>query len=95
MAESLPVKMSTLTGKPDKVKIWDVSKDFRASCGGVVGLWEVNNSGDQTIDDLSVREAVVTSQNTAFAAMASKLDLCAIRDTAKDFGVHRADGDEL
>ena len=84
-----------LDGAADKVKIWNVEKDFRASCGGVVGLWEVNNSGDQTIDDLSVRQAVVTSQNTAFAAMASKLDLCAIRDTAASFGVHRADGTEL
>ena len=84
-----------LDGEPDEVKIWDVSKDFRASCGGVVGLWEVNNSGDHTIDDISVREAVVTSQNTAFAAMASQLDLCAIRDTAAAFGVHRADGNEL
>ena len=84
-----------LDGEPDKVKIWNVEKDFRASCGGVVGLWEVNNSGDKTIDDISVRQAVVTSQNTAFAAMASKLDLCAIRDTAEAFGVHRADGTEL
>lgn len=84
-----------LDGEPDKVKIWNVEKDFRASCGGVVGLWEVNNSGDKTIDDISVRQAVVTSQNTAFAAMASKLDLCGIRDTAASFGVHRADGTEL
>jgi len=84
-----------LDGEPDAVKIWDVAKDFRASCGGVVGLWEVNNSGDETVDDISVSQAVVTSQNTAFAAMASQLDLCAIRDTAKDFGVHRADGNEL
>ena len=84
-----------LDGEPDKVKIWDVSKDFQASCGGVVGLWEVNNSGDNTIDDISVRQAVITSQNTAFAAMASKLDLCAIRDTAVDFGVKRSDGTEL
>ena len=84
-----------LDGQPDRVKIWDVAKDFTASCGGVVGLWEVNNSGDQTVDDISVSQAVVTSQNTAFAAMASKLDLCAIRDTAEAFGVHRADGEEL
>ncbi len=84
-----------LDGQADKVKIWNVEKDFRASCGGVVGLWEVNNSGDKTIDDISVRQAVITSQNTAFAAMASKLDLCAIRDTARAFGVHRADGEEL
>ena len=84
-----------LDGEPDEVKIWDVAEEFTASCGGVVGLWEVNNSGDKTIDDISVQQAVITSQNTAFAAMASKLDLCAIRDTAAAFGVHRADGDEL
>lgn len=84
-----------LDGQPDPVKIWDVARDFRASCGSVVGLWEVNNSGDKTIDDISVQQAVITSQNTAFAAMASKLDLCAIRDTARAFGVHRADGEEL
>lgn len=84
-----------LDGEPDKVKIWDVAKDFYASCGGVGGLWEVNNSGDKTIDDISVYQAVVTSQNTAFAAMASQLDLCAIRDTAQSFGVHRADGNDL
>lgn len=84
-----------LDGQPDEVKIWDVAKDFTASCGGVVGLWEVNNSGDKTVDDISVAQAVITSQNTAFAAMASQLDLCAIRDTAAAFGVHRADGQEL
>ena len=84
-----------LDGVVDKVKIWDVAKDFYASCGGVGGLWEVNNSGDKTIEDISVYQAVVTSQNSAFAAMASHLDLCAIRDTAMAFGVHRADGNEL
>ena len=84
-----------LDGEPDEVKIWDVAKEFTASCGGVVGLWEVNNSGDKTVDDISVQQAVVTSQNTAFAAMASKLDLCAIRDTAAAFGVKRSDGGEL
>ena len=84
-----------LDGEPDEVKIWDVAEEFNASCGGVVGLWEVNNSGDNTIDDISVQQAVITSQNTAFASMASKLDLCAIRDTAAAFGVHRADGSEL
>lgn len=84
-----------LDGQPDATKIWDVAKQFTSSCGGVGGLWEVNNSGDKTIDDISVYQAVVTSQNTAFAAMASHLDLCGIRDTAAAFGVHRADGSEL
>jgi membrane peptidoglycan carboxypeptidase len=76
-------------------KIWDVATQFTASCGGVGGTWEVNNSGDKTIDDISVLQAVITSQNTAFAAMASQLDLCGIRDTAMDFGVRRSDGTEL
>jgi membrane peptidoglycan carboxypeptidase len=73
----------------------DVSQYFRSSCGGVVGPWELGNSGDSTIDNISVMQAVATSQNTAFAEMAEKLDLCAIRDTAADFGVRRADGSEL
>ncbi|MEL0200663.1 MAG: transglycosylase domain-containing protein, partial [Aquiluna sp.] len=87
-----------LDGEPDEVKIWNVAEDFQATCGGVVGLWEVKNSGtdqENTIDDISVQQAVITSQNTAFAAMASQLDLCGIRDVAEDFGVHRADGEEL
>ena len=74
-----------LDGEPDEVKIWNVAEDFQATCGGVVGLWEVKNSGtdqERTIDDISVQQAVITSQNTAFAAMASQLDLCCIRDVA-------------
>ena len=73
----------------------DVSQHFTASCGGVVGPWELGNSGDNTLDNISVMQAMATSQNTAFAEMAEKLDLCAIRDTAADFGVTRADGSEL
>jgi membrane peptidoglycan carboxypeptidase len=73
----------------------DVSQHFRASCGGVVGPWELGNSGDNTIDNIGVMRAMATSQNTAFAEMAEKLDLCAIRNTAADFGVRRADGTEL
>lgn len=34
----------------------------------------------------------VNSENTGFVAMAKKLDLCAIRQTAEAFGVQRADG---
>ena len=73
----------------------DVSQYFSASCGGVAGPWVLGNSGDATIDNISVMQAVSTSQNTAFAEMAEKLDLCAIRDTAADFGIRRADGNEL
>lgn len=75
-------------------KEWDVANEFTARCGGLVGTWEPGNSGE-TVEDLSVLDATRTSQNTAFADMASQLDLCDIRDTAVDFGVHRADGNEL
>lgn len=75
-------------------KEWDVANEFTARCGGLVGTWEPGNSGE-TVEDISVLAATRTSQNTAFADMASQLDLCDIRDTAVDFGVHRADGDEL
>lgn len=75
-------------------KEWDVANEFTARCGGIVGTWEPGNSGE-TVEDISVLQATRTSQNTAFADMASQLDLCDIRDTAVDFGVHRADGEEL
>jgi membrane peptidoglycan carboxypeptidase len=39
--------------------------------------------------------ATTQSVNTAFATMASFLDLCDIRDMAQGFGVKRADGNEL
>ncbi len=44
---------------------------------------------------IDVRRATAQSVNAAFANMASKLDLCDIRDTAKSMGMHRADGNEL
>lgn len=75
-------------------KEWDVAAEFNARCGGIVGTWAPGNSST-TVEDQSVLQATVTSQNTSFADMASQLDLCDIRDTAMDFGVHRADGNEL
>ena len=35
--------------------------------------------------------ATALSVNAAFASMAAKLDLCDIRETAQDLGVHSAD----
>ncbi|RPE78194.1 membrane peptidoglycan carboxypeptidase [Frondihabitans sp. PhB161] len=40
-------------------------------------------------------QATIRSINTGYAAMAQKLDLCDIRDTAKSLGVHPADGGKL
>ena len=76
-----------------RVQEWDASQ-FSSRCGGIVGTWKPNNIVKEP-EDLTVVQATSMSVNTAFAAMASQLDLCDIRDTAMRFGVHRADGTEL
>jgi membrane peptidoglycan carboxypeptidase len=44
---------------------------------------------------VTAQRATALSINTAYAAMAQKLDLADIRDVATSLGVHRADGAEL
>ena len=44
---------------------------------------------------MSVMQATAGSINAAFVNMASKLDMCDIRDVAASMGVHRADGGKL
>jgi len=77
-----------------RVKEWNAS-DFSSRCGSLVGTWAPNNDQPNEPKDLTVMKALSLSVNTAFAYMASKLDLCDIRDTAASFGIHRADGTEL
>jgi membrane peptidoglycan carboxypeptidase len=76
-----------------RVREWNAS-DFSARCGSLVGTWAPRNIVKEP-EDISVVKATAISENTAFADMASQLDLCDIRDTALRFGVHRADGGEL
>ncbi len=76
-----------------RVREWNAS-DFSARCGGLVGTWAPKNIVKEP-EDLSVVSATSMSVNTAFADMASQLDLCDIRDTAMAFGIRRADGTEL
>ncbi|MEY2676777.1 MAG: hypothetical protein RL510_797 [Actinomycetota bacterium] len=76
-----------------RVKEWNAS-DFTARCGSLVGTWAPRNIVKEP-EDVSVITATAISENTAFADMASQLDLCDIRDTAMRFGVKRADGAEL
>jgi membrane peptidoglycan carboxypeptidase len=71
------------------------ASDFSARCGVITGDWQPNNDVDNEPDNPTVVHATAISENTAFANMASKLDLCDIRDTAARFGIHRADGTEL
>lgn len=73
---------------------YDVATDFKASCGALGGFWEPHNMVSEPTNP-TVVQATAISENTAFANMASKLDLCEIRDTAAAFGVHRADGTAL
>lgn len=75
-------------------RVWQ-AEDFSARCGGLVDEWEPKNSGSAEFLNISALGATTQSVNTAFASMASFLDLCDIRDLAQGFGVKRADGNEL
>ncbi|MFZ4896318.1 transglycosylase domain-containing protein [Plantibacter sp. Mn2098] len=72
---------------------------FKDSCvdGGTVsaGAWNPKNDEGGNGGTWSALFNTVNSENTGFIAMAKKLDLCGIRDTAASMGVHRADGGEL
>jgi membrane peptidoglycan carboxypeptidase len=76
-----------------RVQEWNAA-DFAARCGTLIGTWAPNNIVKEP-EDLSVMQATSLSVNTAYASMASQLDLCDIRDTAVAFGVKRSDGTEL
>ena len=71
------------------------ASDFSARCGVITGDWQPNNDVKNEPENPTVVQATAISENTAFANMASKLDLCDIRDLAASFGIHRADGTEL
>ena len=75
-------------------RLWKV-EDFSAKCGGIAGDWDPNNFGNTQFEYLSALSATIQSVNTAYATMASFLDLCDIRDRAAAFGVKRADGNDL
>ncbi len=77
-----------------RVREWNAATDFSSRCGELTGTWTPGNDANEP-EDLNAIQATALSVNTAFAYMASKLDLCDIRDMAMRFGVHRADGTEL
>jgi membrane peptidoglycan carboxypeptidase len=52
--------------------------------------WTVGNDGPGEGGTMSVTSATAASVNTAFAVMGTKLDLCGIRQTALDMGIHPA-----
>jgi len=71
---------------------FDMTK-WEASCvdARFVGTWKVGNVEASEARQMSVLTATKLSVNTAFAAMSSELDLCAVRDMATALGYHRAD----
>lgn len=69
---------------------------FKDRCNGQPGGEPYkfkNDSGES--GSYTVTRATQNSVNSVFIQMATKLDLCDIRDTAMSLGVHRADGAEL
>ncbi|MCW4385172.1 transglycosylase domain-containing protein [Salinibacterium sp. SYSU T00001] len=61
-----------------------------------VGPWNPPNyGGGSGSTNTTVLQSTISSYNISYIAMAQKLDLCTIRDTAAAFGVHRADDLEL
>lgn len=67
--------------------------NFRTSCNEPFGgTWSPTNEGGVKVGSTNAVTATMNSTNTAFVAMAEKLDQCRIRDTAMALGAHRADG---
>ncbi|MFJ3489001.1 penicillin-binding protein [Leifsonia aquatica] len=64
--------------------------DFTSTCGDISGpSWQVAND-EGSASRLSVMSATAESVNTAFAMMATKVDLCSILNAAKSLGIHTA-----
>lgn len=71
---------------------------FGVSCKDAdiyVEPWEVHNSEGEGQGDITVAEATYNSVNTAYANMATELDLCDIREVAESLGVHQGDGSRV
>lgn len=70
---------------------------FPNSCDDrFVGTWDPPNYGGATGSSATtVLQSTINSYNISYVAMAQKLDLCTIRDTAEAMGAHRADGNPL
>lgn len=68
---------------------------FNSSCASFVGSYPAHNDTPNEGGVMTVAAATTNSINVAYLAMAQKLDLCDINATAKEMGVHRADGAPL
>ncbi|MFV0285213.1 MAG: penicillin-binding protein, partial [Demequina sp.] len=74
------------------------SENWQETCEGPVltsGSWEPGNVGEDNQGYMTVLDATAHSINTAFADMASQLDLCDIRDVGEAMGYQNADGSDF
>ncbi|UBQ01560.1 transglycosylase domain-containing protein [Curtobacterium sp. TXMA1] len=75
----------TVNGTPHNTSRW-------TQCGSTItSPWAPKNDSAGERGQFTVARATALSVNAAFASMAAKLDLCDIRQTAMDLGVHSAD----
>ncbi|MDP4334084.1 transglycosylase domain-containing protein [Curtobacterium sp. A7_M15] len=75
----------TVNGTPHNTSVWQ-------HCGEpTYGNWAPKNDSAGENGNYTVARATALSVNAAFASMAAKLDLCDIKQTAEDLGVHSAD----
>ncbi|NIJ04255.1 transglycosylase domain-containing protein [Frigoribacterium faeni] len=71
-------------------------RTFYLTAGGDrTGGWAPKNDAGERPGNMQVTTATAKSMNTAYAAMASKLDLKDIAGVAQRLGFHRADGREV
>ncbi|WP_159449602.1 transglycosylase domain-containing protein [Demequina sp. NBRC 110057] len=74
------------------------SENWAETCEGPVltsGSWSPGNVGEDSQGYITVLDATARSINTAFADMASQLDLCDIRDVGEAMGYQNADGSDF
>ncbi|WP_159449100.1 penicillin-binding protein [Demequina sp. NBRC 110055] len=76
------------------------SDTWTSTCEGPVltaagDFWEPGNVGEDSQGYMTVLEATARSINTAYADMASQLDLCGIRDIGAAMGYQNADGSDF
>jgi membrane peptidoglycan carboxypeptidase len=72
------------------------ASSWHSTCSDVAppATWpSVGNDSPGEGGNISVQTATAESVNTAFAAMGTKLDLCGIRSTAVNLGIHTANPD--
>ncbi|MDM7888730.1 transglycosylase domain-containing protein [Curtobacterium sp. RHCJP20] len=75
----------SVNGTPHNTSRW-------TQCGSTItSPWAPKNDSAGENGQFTVARATALSVNAAFASMAAKLDLCDIRQTAQDLGVHSAD----